>query len=153
MKLAGWIATSGGVGLIPFAPGTFGALVGFLISYGLLFFQIGNTEWNIIHTGLIVLSYFAGVWTVGELESEWGHDPSRVVIDETCGFWVSIMLVPIEIKYLIGAFILFRIFDIFKPLGIRKIDRLKSAHSVMLDDVAAGILTNICLQIYIYMYG
>ncbi|MBK9255939.1 MAG: phosphatidylglycerophosphatase A [Saprospiraceae bacterium] len=153
MKPAVLIATSGGAGFIPFAPGTFGALVGFLISIGLLSLQLRFFEWNLLHALLIISSYIAGVWATVQLEKEWGHDPSRIVIDETIGFWVSILFIPMEIQYLLVAFVLFRIFDIFKPLGIRKIDKLKSSHSVMLDDVAAGILTNICIQIYLYWYG
>jgi phosphatidylglycerophosphatase A len=93
-----------------------------------------------------VLSFFAGTFACKKLSGEWGHDPSKVVIDETLGFWISILFLPLNVQTLIGGFILFRFFDIVKPLGIRKIDNLNSPYAVMLDDVLAGIYANLVLQ-------
>jgi phosphatidylglycerophosphatase A len=141
------IATFFGLGYAPIAPGTIGALGGLLISILLMKSDMQNSAFQLVHIFLILISYFAGVYACKKLVSEWGHDPSRVVIDETMGFWISILFMPLEIYVLVSGFVLFRFFDILKPLGIKKIDQLKSNHSVMLDDVLAGIYANITLQI------
>jgi len=107
---------------------------------------------QITHIVLIITSYYLGVYACKKLENEWGQDPSKVVIDETLGFWISILFLPINIYIFIAGFILFRFFDILKPLGIRKIDLMHTHHSVMLDDVLAGIYANIVLQIYVFYY-
>lgn len=84
------------------------------------------------------------------LEEEWGEDPSKVVIDETVGLWISMLFIPINTYTLILAFILFRFFDILKPLGIRKLDQLKNSWGVMLDDILAGVYANMVLQLIVY---
>ena len=152
--LAKLVATSGGAGYIPLAPGTFGALVGLLVSLMLHYvFTIEGSLLHFIHLGLSIIFYFAGVWACIKLKPDWGDDPSRVVMDETVGFWVSIILIPARWEYYVAAFILFRFFDIVKPLGIKKIDQKHTTHAVMLDDVVAGIYTNLFLQLIILIYA
>lgn len=151
-RIAAVIATSGGAGYIPFAPGTFGALAGFVLSMIFSFFMADYTMVNITLCAAVVISYFSGVWSCWVLKNKWGNDPSKVVIDETMGYWVSILFVPLDWQYYLAAFLLFRFFDIVKPLGIKKIDRLHNAHSVMLDDLIAGIYSNLVLQIYLILY-
>jgi phosphatidylglycerophosphatase A len=146
------IATFFGLGYAPVAPGTFGALGGFLISLVCWYAGMPSERFLYIHIFLILVSYMAGVYAVNKLKEEWGHDPSRVVIDETLGFWVSIIFLPINWNVLLSGFILFRFFDILKPLGIRKIDQMNSPHSVMLDDVAAGIFANAVLQVAVCFF-
>ena len=152
MKIAKLIATSFGAGFIPVAPGTFGALVGLLFSYLLSLANIEYQYFQIVHIAMVIISYFLGVYACRKLENEWGQDPSKVVIDETLGFWISILFLPVNIYIFIAGFVLFRFFDILKPLGIRKIDLMHTHHSVMLDDVLAGIYANIVLQIYVFYY-
>ena len=96
---------------------------------------------------LAALTYFSGVWSVKKVQKEWGSDPSKVVIDEACGIFVTMLPVAFSWTNAAIGFVLFRIFDIWKPLGIRKIDQIKSegGHSVMLDDVAAGIYAAVVL--------
>ena len=156
------VATFFGLGYIPFAPGTFGALGGLLISYALTLYNTTQTSTpalNIVPLSaaevvLIVGAYIAGVWACRTLSDEWGQDPSKVVIDEALGFWVSIIALPHTPFYLISGFLLFRIFDITKPFGIRRIDNWHTPHAVMLDDVAAGIAANVVLQLVRYTgYG
>lgn len=146
------IATFFGLGYAPFAPGTFGALGGVLISSFMISFGIDYSTFQYIHILLIVIAYFLGVRACIGLQSEWGDDPSRVVIDETLGFWIAILFLPLSWKVILGGFILFRFFDIQKPLGIRKLDQWKNPHAVMLDDVVAGIYANIVLQFIFYIY-
>jgi phosphatidylglycerophosphatase A len=138
---------------MPIAPGTFGAIAAMVLSFG-IYFYIGNDQggFQIINFVLIVVSYFAGVISCKALQAEWGSDPSRVVIDEACGYWITLMFCPITTVNLFTALILFRFFDIVKPFGIKKIDRMhNSAHAVMLDDVLAGIYSCAILNLIAYV--
>ena len=152
MNIPKLIATSLGAGYLPKAPGTFGALVGLIISYLLSFLFPEYLTFNLVHIILIGTSYFLGVYACKKLEVEWGHDPSIVVIDETLGFWISILFLPINIYVFLAGFVLFRFFDIVKPLGIRRVDNMNSHHSVMLDDVLAGIYSNLVLHLIVFLY-
>lgn len=88
-----------------------------------------------------------GILASHKVEPLWGKDNYRVVIDEIAGMWISVLFIPLTISCLIAGFILFRIFDIGKPLFIRKMEKLSGGIGVMMDDVLAGIYTNILLQI------
>jgi phosphatidylglycerophosphatase A len=90
-----------------------------------------------------------GVWSAGEVEADWGEDSSKVVIDEVAGMCVSLLLLPVQIKYIITAFILFRFFDIAKPLFIRRLEKLPHGWGVMTDDLLAGIYANLIMQVII----
>jgi len=83
------------------------------------------------------------------METYWGKDPSKVVIDEMVGVWIPLLVVNKENKYYIyyalAALFLFRIFDIFKPLGIRKLEAIKGGWGIMLDDILAGLYSLIIL--------
>ena len=143
------VATFLGVGYLPLAPGTWGSLAATLVYLG-IGWTVNNSSW--LPLLLILLSglfYFLGVWAVKKLQDEWGNDPSRVVIDEACGIFVTLIPFTFSITNAILGFILFRIFDIWKPFGIRKIDQMEDAggHHVMLDDVAAGIYAAVILGV------
>ena len=74
------------------------------------------------------------------------EDPSRVVVDEMVGVWIPLLAAPAgNLWYALAAFALFRLFDIFKPLGIRKMEYLKGGVGVMMDDILAGIYSLILL--------
>ena len=90
-----------------------------------------------------------GVWSSFKVEPIWGKDPSKVVIDEVAGMCISLLFLPVTIKYIICALILFRFFDIVKPFYIRKIEKWPGGWGVMFDDVLAGIYTNLLLSIVI----
>lgn len=145
-------ATVLGAGYSPFAPGTMGALVGVLILFLIKWLQadLQYFTWGLLLATLIFT--VLGVWSTNELESEWGKDPSKVVVDELIGVWIAVLWIPVETQWLILGFILFRFFDITKPLGIRKLEELKGGWGVMLDDVGAGIYANIVLQIIVYYW-
>lgn len=98
---------------------------------------------------LIIPFFFLGVQSANRLEAVWGSDPSRIVIDEMVGVWIAMLGVPFSITNLALAFVLFRIFDIWKPLGIRKMEDFKSGWGVMMDDVLAGIYALILLHGYL----
>ncbi len=96
--------------------------------------------------------FFIGTLTAHSAEKQLGKDSTHIVIDELCGYMISVIFIPKSIGYLIAAFILFRIFDIFKPPPIRAIERnVPGGAGIMLDDVLAGIYANICLQLWRYL--
>lgn len=91
--------------------------------------------------------FFMGVFTSIVVEEDWGHDSNRIVIDEVLGMLATLFLIPAEWPYLLIGFVSFRFFDIAKPLFIRKLEQVKSGWGVMLDDLLAGIYSNLILQV------
>jgi len=78
------------------------------------------------------------------------EDPSEVVIDEVAGQLIALLWAPIKGPYVLAAFILFRIFDIFKPPPIRQLERLRGGLGIMMDDVGAGIMALAVLRIALH---
>lgn len=147
------IATGFGSGYTPVAPGTAGAALGCLLLGGYQYF-IGHTAtitFQISFLILITLTTVIGAIATYQLEPEWGEDPSKVVIDEIIGVWIALLFVPLSWQNILIGFVLFRLFDIYKPLGIRKLEAIPKGWGVMLDDVLAGIYANLVLQIYLYI--
>lgn len=156
-KIAKTIATSLGFGYAPFGPGTFGTALGLifyvLFAYAFDIIDTQSTSLNLdfLLIGLIILFTILGTWSAKILEPEWGHDPGKIVIDETIGVWITILFVPFSWVNVLLAFVIFRFFDILKPLGIRAIDeKLHSPFSVMLDDIVAGVYSAMTLQAILY---
>jgi len=81
-----------------------------------------------------------------------GQDNPKIVIDEMAGYFCAVCLLPRTWPVMLAAFVLFRIFDSLKPLGIKKLDNIKNAWGVVLDDVAGGIYANILIQIYFVIH-
>ncbi|WP_375417179.1 phosphatidylglycerophosphatase A [uncultured Hymenobacter sp.] len=96
----------------------------------------------LLTAGLLV----AGTVAAQLVESAWGKDHQRVVIDEVAGMWLTMLGVPLTGASLLAGLVLFRFFDIRKPLGIRALERLPGGVGVMLDDVLAGLYANVLLQ-------
>lgn len=143
-------ATALGAGYSPFAPGTAGAIVGCIALW--LFEKynlVSTTSTPLLFIGLITGTTVLGIIATNKLEKDWGKDPQKVVIDEVIGLWITMMFVPFTWLNLIIAFVLFRFFDIAKPLGIRKMENLNGGLGVMADDMLAGIYGNIVLLIII----
>ncbi|RYY22961.1 MAG: phosphatidylglycerophosphatase A [Chitinophagaceae bacterium] len=118
-------------------------------AYCIVWFLIaGNiaTVWSIVLTLTIL---FLGTWSSGKVESIWGHDSSKVVVDEVAGMMITLLWVPINITYVLIGFILFRFFDILKPLGIKSAERLPGGWGVMADDVLAGVYAFALLRLVI----
>lgn len=93
--------------------------------------------------------YFLGIWSSGFLKNI-GAKMSRVVIDEMVGTWIALLAVPADnyIGYMFAAFILFRFFDILKPLGIKQAEKLPSGYGIMADDILSGIYGGIVILLY-----
>jgi phosphatidylglycerophosphatase A len=141
-RLAFLIATGFGAGLMPKAPGTFGALesvVVFIIAFAL---HLSSSMLLTLFSILSIVSFVSGVWASNRVCKATGiDDPSQIVVDEVCGQFIA--LVPVALAPSapgIGlAFILFRLFDIVKPYPIRKLEHFHGGLGVMADDVLAGI--------------
>ena len=133
------IATGLGVGHFPYGPGTMGALLAILIWYPITT-MANHTTWFIITLALILAFTLLGAWSSTVAERYWGEDPSRVVIDEVVGQWITLLAVPAVFSWwhVLAAFVLFRFFDIVKPLGVRKMENFKSGWGIMADDILAG---------------
>lgn len=139
------IGTGFGSGFWPWGPGTAGALTGMLIWYALSF-MLNSTLLFAVTLSCIVVFTIAGTWAVRSLSPFWGSDPQKVVIDEMVGVWVPLLAVPAsDIWLALASFVLFRLFDILKPLGIRTLDRRKGAFYVMADDILAGVYSLIII--------
>lgn len=141
------ISTSLGIGYIGKGAGTYASIFTCLLWY---FLQPGNYEPSLAPALFTVLITMQGVRSANEVEVLWGKDHQRVVIDEVAGMCIALLFVPIEIKYIIAALVLFRFFDILKPLGIRRLEKWPGGWGVMADDVLAGIYANIVMQIIIF---
>lgn len=131
-----------GTGLAPFAPGTWGTLVG--IPFVLILSQFALP----IYLGALALCFLVGIYLCGQTGQVLGvHDDPAIVWDEIVGFGIAMIAVPVQWQTLVLAFLLFRFFDIRKPWPIRNIDRAtKGGFGVMLDDALAGAFTLVILQ-------
>lgn len=98
---------------------------------------------------VLLLVSLIGVVAGNSVEAEWGKDSSKVVIDEVAGMMLALVLIPIHWKGVLAALLLFRFFDIAKPLGVRKMERFSGGWGVMADDWLAGFYANITLQLVI----
>lgn len=136
-------------GLMPKAPGTWGSLPGIAVAYGL---AQGSASLNPslpalpIVLGLLLLTALAW-WSIDRTEKLWNtHDDGSIVIDEVLGQAIALAFFPFDALHLIVGFVLFRIFDIFKPGPIGWADeKLPGAWGTLLDDVIAGIFAGLCL--------
>ncbi len=134
------------IGYIPFASGTF-ATAFTVLPYLLL---RGNMP---LYLSVTVFLFFAGVLASTEAEKLLGEkDPHKVVIDELVGFLVTMAFVPSGTPYIIAGFLLFRLFDIWKPWPIRGLQALPGGWGIMIDDVLAGVYANVLLQIAAYFW-
>lgn len=141
------IGTAFGAGYCPVAPGTAGAAVA-LLSWLLLLLPLALGDAKVVVALLIVAFMLMGTRSAGQLEKIWGQDPSHVVVDELVGTWVALLAVPsADWWWGVAAFALFRLFDIVKPLGIRRMEAIGGGLGIMMDDVLAGVYSAVVLLV------
>ena len=129
------VATGLGLGLAPIAPATVASAAAVAVYWALPFG--GDSYW--FH-GLTGATCLVGAWAADFVERTAGQeDPGRVVSDELAGMWVACLFLPKTWVWLLAAFLLFRALDIFKPLGIRRFEKLPGGIGIMADDMAAGL--------------
>lgn len=151
LPVARWIAVAGGLGYAPLAPGTFGALLGVLIFVG--FDRVARAlaiGWPLVSVYLVGVAALAGlgIWAAGRAELDFaGHDDNRIVIDEVVGQMLALtpLLLGIPssapfIFWVVTGFVLFRVFDIWKPGPVRWAEvRFDGGLGVIADDLLAGV--------------
>ncbi len=134
----------GYTGYFPFASGTVGTFAAMVVYWLLPDFS------PLCRLFVIVLLFTAGVPASSRAESIYGvPDSGRIVLDEFVGYWITMMFLPFTPAWLFAGFVVFRIFDVIKPSPVRELERKYSGgFGVMIDDVAAGIYSNLVLQIF-----
>lgn len=144
------IATSFGVGFLPVMPGTWGAILAILLWLPLYLWASAGVTLTVT-AGAVVVFAVAGTWASSVSEKYWGKDPVVACVDETVGQWISLLpitSVAVDPWWLILlSLVLFRLFDIYKPLGIRAMERLPRGYGMMADDVLAGIYSVVVILI------
>jgi phosphatidylglycerophosphatase A len=137
-----FLAAGFGAGYAPIAPGTVGTLVAIPI-----FLVLSSIPFPLYELTILTFFFFAS-WISGEAERCWGRkDHPRIVIDEIIGYLITMLWLPKTTLFIILGFFVFRFFDIVKPPPIRLLEKAKGGYGVVLDDVLAGVYTNIVLQI------
>jgi phosphatidylglycerophosphatase A len=131
------------IGLVPKAPGTVATAA--TIPLALLLMWLGP----LIHMGVTIVLTILGIWACEMYEREkGGHDHPEAVIDEVVGFLITMVWMPMTWQAFAFGFCLFRFFDIVKPWPIGWMDRkIPGGFGVVIDDVAAGLVANIILQV------
>jgi phosphatidylglycerophosphatase A len=149
-RVAYSLATGLGAGFIPIAPGTFGSIEGVGIFVLVLALPLQPAERLALLIALALLTFAAGVWSSTRACRMTGlKDPSPVVIDEVCGQLVALaplVLAP-SAAGVLAAFFIFRLFDIFKPYPIDRLEHLPEGFGVMSDDLLAGIYTAVVVWV------
>ena len=137
------LAAGLGTGLSPIAPGTAGSLLGVGAVY--LLAPLGAL-W---YAALTLVLWFAGVFICGVTARDYGAvDPGFIVYDEIVGFLVAMYLLPTTWRWLLAGFIIYRLFDIWKPFPIGLVEeKLGIGSGIMADDVVAGLYTLGILQL------
>lgn len=147
-----WLAAGLGSGFLPKMPGTWGSLLALLPIY---FILQSKSSFLLLLTFVVVCSLI-NLLVADTAEQAWGEDPGQMVIDEWAGQAVAFlgiawMNVPISFALLLIGFILFRIFDILKPLGIKKLQNLKGGWGILVDDLLAGFYAMLILQVGLWL--
>ena len=136
-KAVHFLAYGFGTGLAPQAPGTIGSLVAIPI------FLVMASLGPLIYAGIVVALFFVGIFVCGQTASNLGaEDPGSIVYDEIIGFLVAMYQMPVDWRWIILGFAVYRFFGIWKPFPIHYVEqKLGLGLSIMTDDVIAGIYT------------
>jgi phosphatidylglycerophosphatase A len=132
-----------GTGLVPWAPGTFGTLLGWALAWAL-----GAMQPAPLFAAAAVL-FLVGLWACGVTGRNLGvSDPGAIVWDEVVAFFLVLAILPRELAWQVAAFVAFRVFDIVKPPPIRAFERrFRGGFGVMFDDVLAAGYTLLLLAL------
>jgi phosphatidylglycerophosphatase A len=142
------IATFFNIGKFPKAPGTAATLA--TIPLFILMSHLPDVTYLLLVFAITVLGIFAAQ-AYEAIAPE--HDSKEIVIDEVAGYLITMAMVPCTLKSVIVGFVLFRIFDIFKPWPIGALDKkVKGGVGVMVDDIAAGIIASVIMQMILTYY-
>jgi phosphatidylglycerophosphatase A len=158
--------TTFGVGYLPLAPGTFGSMVGVLIYLGARQIETNSTiyfsargwqeaqitAWiHVVAAILFLLFCLLGIWAATRATKLFKHkDPQQAVVDEVIGQLLTFLFVPFDVswKYILAGFLLFRLFDIWKPYPIDSLQNLPAGIGVCADDILAGVYAGAILSLF-----
>ncbi len=162
--------TTWGVGYLPLMPGTFGSMVGVGIYFGVVWFdvlagvrlfaagysaeQVNALIWA-SNSILLLILIIVGIWASGRSIPLFGNeDPSEAVVDEVMGQLITFCFVPFGVSwpFILAGFLLFRLFDIWKPYPIRDMEILPGGLGICADDIVAGVYAGICLAAVYAVY-
>jgi len=165
------VCTFLGSGMSPKAPGTMGSLAAAIVAYPMarLFVHLGISDLEISHLCSInlgflsaaIIVFFAAIPFVNKaMKDTQTEDPGWIVIDEVCGVWMALSLIPntIIVNPLLGSIVLlvafgvFRFFDILKPLGIHRFEKFPGAWGVMADDLLGGVYAGLLTAVIAYFF-
>ena len=142
------LACGFGLGLSPWAPGTCGTLIGVALYLPMAALPLPG------YLAVLALLSVFGVWVCGRTADELAdHDPAAIVWDEVVGFLVTMIAAPSGWAWVVAGFVLFRFFDIAKPWPVRAAERVRGGLGILLDDLVAGLLGLILLQLAAYVVG
>jgi phosphatidylglycerophosphatase A len=129
------------------ASGTVGSLVAIII------YLIPGFENPTIMFFFITLFFVIGIPIARKFELVYGKDPKEYTNDEVVGMWMTLLFIPKKIWWIGLGFLIFRLFDIWKPFPARQLESVKNGWGVLLDDVMAGIYSFITLHLVIYVFN
>jgi phosphatidylglycerophosphatase A len=142
-----FLSSAGFIGNIPFAPGTFGSLLGLPLC-----FLLSKVNWRV---SVLFLGIFVAlaVWVCNKAQRLiQENDPGCIVLDEISGMMVSLVGIPFNPITYAAGFAIFRLLDIFKPFPIRAVEKkFTGGTGIVLDDIAAGIFTNLILRAVLFL--
>jgi len=138
-----------GAGLSPAAPGTVGTLVAIPLYLALAQLPL---PWYLAG---VAIGFCAGIWLCGHTSKALGkHDHGGIVWDEIVGFWVTMIAAPPAWQWILLGFVLFRVFDIFKPWPVKTADRrMQGGLGIMFDDLLAGLYALAGVQLGLHLFG
>lgn len=136
-----------GSGLSPKAPGTAGTAVAVLLFLPLSYLPLP------LYLLFVTAALVAGIFLCGKTADDLRvHDHSGIVWDEFVGYWITMTLIPVSWQSMLAGFVLFRLFDIWKPFPIGWLDqKVKGGFGIMIDDVVAGLLAWCCLYLWFFI--
>jgi len=139
------IATGFGCGFFPIAPATLASALVTLVVWFLV--PVSPVVEGVVALALVPIS----VWSAHQAEKRLGHDAHPIVIDEVLGQWIALWAMPRTAVWMGAGFLLFRFFDIAKPLGVYRLQSLPGGWGITADDALAGIYSRIVLALAMWI--
>ena len=148
LRISYYVAVGFGVGFIQYMPGTLGTLLIGIPSY-ILICELATNYYTII----VFLGILLGIWVCSLAERILNiPDDPAIVWDEVCGYWLTMLGMPLNITSVLAGFFAFRFFDILKPWPINIVQqKVHNGVGIMLDDMLAALYANLTIRAFIYI--
>lgn len=149
-QLALRVATLAGLGYVPYAPGTCATGLTVGVIFCLSWLGVSLPIYVAIVCASMLVAYGSIFFALPLFHLD--VDPSAIVIDELVGSLITFAGVACSLKTVLLGFVLFRFFDIVKPFGIKRVERLGGSAGILADDVVAGLYANAILHLFIWFF-